>query len=165
MFLKSLYIRIIYVINSKQIMHMMKDIEITNYVDCDYNDIDETNDYIFDKIIENYNIFHITDIFELWYFTYLKDLDELDEGEEDEIIDINNMNLSIIKLYTPEIYENYEYENYEYLEYNEEYKVIFKPTLIQCANVLKALFSNKFYKYINYLEGDELSGADTDDDN
>ena len=144
---------------------MMKDIEITNYIDCDYNDIDETNDYIFDQIIENYNIFHITDIFELWYFTYLKDLDELDEGEEDEIIDINNMNLSIIKLYTPEIYENYEYENYEDLIYNEEYKQIFKPTLIQCANVLKALFSNKFYKYINYLEGDELSDADTDDDN
>ncbi len=165
MFSKSLYIRIIYYINSKQIMHMMKDIEITNYVDCDYNDIDETNDYIFNMIIENYNIHHITDISKLWYFTYLKDLDELDEGEEDEIIDINNMNLSIIKLYTPEIYENYEYENYEYLEYNEEYKQIFKPTLIQCANVLKALFSNIFIKFINYLEGDELSGADTDDDN
>jgi hypothetical protein len=163
MFLKSLYIRIIYVINSKQIMHMMKDIEIITYADCDYNDIDETNDYIFDMIIENYNIYHITDISKLWYFTYLKDLDELDEDEEHEIIDINNMNLSIINFYTPEIYENYEYENYEYLIYNEEYKQIFKPTLIQCANVLKALFSNKFYKYINYLEGDELSGADTDD--
>ena len=86
----------------------MKDIHIT-YNEYLTTDNDNTDDYIFDKIIENYNIYHITNIFNLWHFTYYLDLDE-DELEADEIINNNDMNLSIIKQYAPNIYNNYEYE-------------------------------------------------------
>ena len=72
----------------------MKDINIT-YNEYLTTDNDDTDDYIFNKIIENYNIYHITNIFNLWHFTYYLDLDE-DELEADEIISINDMNLSII---------------------------------------------------------------------
>ena len=75
-------------------MTLMKDINIT-YNEYLTTDNDDTDDYIFNKIIENYNIYHITNIFNLWHFTYCLDLDE-DELETDNIISINDMNLSII---------------------------------------------------------------------
>ena len=125
----------------------MKDINIT-YLTTD------NDDYIFNKIIENYNIYHITNIFNLWHFTYYLDLDE-DELEADEIINNNNMNLSIIKQYAPNIYNNYEYEYNEYPPYNEEYKNIYHSTLIECAGVLTSRFNDRFYKYINDLDGAE----------
>ena len=62
------------------------------------------------------------------------------------------------------IYNNYEYEYNEYPKYNEEYKNIYHSTLIQCADVLKSRFSDIFYKYINDLEGGDLSGAETDEE-
>ena len=143
-------------------MTLMKDINIT-YNEYLTTDNDNTDDYIFNKIIENYNIYHITNIFNLWHFTYYLDLD-LDELEADEIISINDMNLSIIKQYAKNIYNNYEYEYNEYPKYNEEYKNIYHSTLIQCADVLKSRFSDIFYKYINDLEGGDLSGAETDEE-
>ena len=144
-------------------MTLMKDINIT-YNEYLTTDNDDKDDYIFNKIIENYNIYHVTNIFNLWHFTYYLDLDE-DELETDNIISINDMNLSIIKQYAPNIYNNYEYEYNEYPQYNEEYKNIYHSTLIQCADVLTSRFNDRFYKYINDLDGGELSGADTDDDN
>ncbi len=54
---------------------MIKDINIT-YNEYLTTDNDDTDDYIFNKIIKNYNIYHITNVFNLWHFTYLLDLDE-----------------------------------------------------------------------------------------
>ena len=143
----------------------MRDIKITGYIDCDFNDIEETNDYILGKLIEYYNIYHIPNVEYLWYNHYIIEFVDFDEDYDDEIININDRNLSIVKIYEPEIYENKKYNfNNENRKYNEEYKNIFDETLRESANILKFHLQKKFSKYINDLEGDELSGADTDDE-
>jgi hypothetical protein len=145
----------------------MRDIKITGYMDCDFNDIEETNDYILDKLIEYYNIYHIPNVEYLWYNHYVNEFVNFDEDYDDEedIININDRNLSIVKLYEPEIYENKKYDfNVEYPKYPEEYKNIYDETLKESAKILKFHLQKKFSKYINDLEGDELSDADTETD-
>ena len=48
--------------------------------------------------------------------------------------------------------------------YDEDYKNIYSITLKICSEILRNHFNDRFYTYINELEGAELSGADTDDD-
>ena len=136
----------------------MKDINITSneYLNKDDNDI-------FNDIIEEYNINNEYDISKLWYFANFLDL-ENDDIDEDDIININNMNLSYIKKYSPNIYNTCKYEIDEYPEYNEEYKDIFKTTLSISGNVLKSYFNDRFFNYINEMEGGELSGNETDEE-
>ncbi len=65
MFFKCLHIKIIYAVNSKQIMPllMMKDIPISEVSDAEYVVSNNLKDYYnFEKIIENYNIYHDKDI-------------------------------------------------------------------------------------------------------
>ena len=72
------------------------------------------------------------------------------------------MNLSLIKTYASDFYNTYEYDVYP--EYEKDYKNIYLITLSICGEILKNHFNDRFYTYINELEGAELSGADTDDD-
>ncbi len=134
----------------------MKDIIITSneYLNKDDNDI-------FNNIIEEYN--NEYDISKLWYFANILDLED-DDIDEDDIININNMNLSYIKKYSPNIYNTYKYDMDEYPEYNEEYKNIFKTTLNISGDVLKSYFNDRFFNYINEMEGGELSGNETDEE-
>ena len=89
---------------------MMKDIPITTN---DYSSYDD--EYLFEMIVEFYNTYNQTNIRSLWEFHFLLDFDE--EGIEDDIIIINsnnNLNLTLIKKYIPDIYNSYEYEIGEY---------------------------------------------------
>ena len=133
---------------------MMKDIPIGS------DEILYDDEYLFEMIVEFYNTYNKTNIRSLWEFNFLLDFDE--EGIENDHIIINNnnnMNLTLIKKYAPDIYNSYEYEIGEYdncIEkmYNQNLKII--------ADILHNRFNSRFFKYINDLEGAELSGADTD---
>ena len=133
---------------------VMKDIPIGS------DEILYDDEYLFEMIVEFYNTYNQTNIRSLWEFNFLLDFDE--EGIEDDIIIINNnmnINLTLIKKYAPDIYNSYEYEIGEYdncIEkmYNQNLKII--------ADILHDRFNSRFFKYINDLEGAELSGADTD---
>ena len=133
---------------------MMKDIPIG------LDEILYDDEYLFEMIVEFYNTYNIINIRNLWEFNFLIDFDE--EGIEDDHIIINNnnnLNLTLIKKYAPNIYNSYEYKIGEYdncIEkmYNQNLKVI--------ADILHDRFNSRFFKYINDLEGAELSGADTD---
>ena len=141
----------------------MKDIHISEISNAEFLVNDDDND-TFDKIIYNYiNIHTNKNIAKIWLISYLFDLDDEEEEFDEYIIDVNNMNLSLIKKYAPEFYNTYEYDVYP--EYDEDYKNIYLITLNICGEILKNHFNDRFYTYINELEGAELSGADTDDDN
>ena len=141
---------------------MMKDIHISEISNAEFLVNDDDND-TFDKIIYNYiNIHTNKNIAKIWLLSYLFDLD--DEEEKKYIIDVNNMNLSLIKKYAPEFYNTYEYVVYPEYDEDEDEK-IYLITLNNCGKILKNHFNDRFYTYINELEGAELSGADTDDDN
>ena len=134
---------------------MMKDIPITTN---DYSSYDD--EYLFEMIVEFYNTYNQTNIRSLWEFNFLIDFDE-EYIEDDHIIinNNNNLNLRLIKKYAPNIYNSYEYKIGEYdncIEkmYNQNLKII--------ADILHNRFNRRFFKYINDLEGAELSGADTD---
>ena len=133
---------------------MMKDIPIGS------DEILYDDEYLFEMIVEFYNTYNIINIRNLWEFNFLIDFDE--EGIEDDHIIINNnnnMNLTLIKKYAPDIYNSYEYEIGEYdncIEkmYNQNLKIF--------ADIVHNRFNSRFFKYINDMEGAELSGADTD---
>jgi hypothetical protein len=136
---------------------MMKDIPITTN---DYSSYDD--EYLFEMIVEFYNTYNQTNIRSLWKFHFLLDFEE--EGIEDDIIIINNnmnINLTLIKKYAPDIYNSYEYEIGEYDNCIEK---IYDQNLEIFADILHNRFNSRFFKYINDMEGAELSGADTDAD-
>ena len=133
---------------------MMKDIPIGS------DEILYDDEYLFEMIVEFYNTYNQTNIRSLWEFNFLIDFDE-EYIEDDHIIinNNNNLNLTLIKKYAPNIYNSYEYKIGEYdncIEkmYNQNLKII--------ADILHDRFNSRFFKYINDLEGAELSGADTD---
>ena len=137
----------------------MNDIPIMDYT----SNIELYNDeYLFEMIVEFYNTYNQTNIRNLWKFHFLLDFEE--EGIEDDIIIINNnmnINLTLIKKYAPDIYNSYEYEIGEYDNCIEK---IYDQNLEIFADILHNRFNSRFFKYINDMEGAELSGADTDAD-
>ena len=133
---------------------MMKDIPIGS------DEILYDDEYLFEMIVEFYNTYNQTNIRSLWKFHFLLDFEE--EGIEDDIIIINNnmnINLTLIKKYAPDIYNSYEYEIGEYDNCIEK---MYDQNLKIIADILHNRFNSRFFKYINDLEGAELSGADTD---
>jgi hypothetical protein len=130
---------------------MMKDIPIGS------DEILYDDEYLFEMIVEFYNTYNIINIRNLWEFNFLLDFDE--EGIDDDIINNNNMNLTLIKKYAPDIYNSYEYEIGEYDNCIEK---MYDQNLKIIADILHNRFNSRFFKYINDLEGTELSGADTD---
>ncbi len=139
---------------------MMKDIPIGSdeiLYDEDGNLLYD-DEHLFNIILENYKENNQTDIYDFWYSAHSFDL------ESDENPDYyNDIQLAIIKTYAPDIYNTYEYDE-DYFEYDDEQKNIFEPTLDICAEIIKSRFTDKFYKVINAIEGDNLSDADTDTD-
>jgi hypothetical protein len=132
---------------------MMKDIPIGS------DEILYDDEYLFEMIVEFYNTYNIIDIRNLWEYNFLLDFDE--EGIDDDIINNNNMNLTLIKKYAPDIYNSYEYEIGEYDNCIEK---MYDQNLKIIADILHNRFNSRFFKYINDMEGAELSGADTDAD-
>ena len=130
----------------------MKDIPITTNYSSSYDD-----ENLFEVIVEFYNTYNQTNIRSLWKFHFLLDFDE--EGIEDDIINNNNMNLTLIKKYAPDIYNSYEYEIGEYDNCIEK---MYDQNIKIFADIIHNRFNSRFFKYINDLEGAELSGADTD---
>ena len=140
---------------------MMKDIIIDSYeilYDEDENLLYD-DEHLFNIILENYKTNNQTDIYDFWYSSHSLDL----ENDENPFNYHNDIQLAIIKTYAPDIYNTYEYDE-DYFEYNEEHKNIFEPTLDICAEIIKSRFTDKLFKIINAIEGDELSDADTDTD-
>ena len=139
---------------------MMKDIPIGSdeYIYDEDGNLSYDDEHLFDIILKNYKTNNQTDIYDFWYsvhnvFLYL---------EDDSLINYHNdIQLAIIKTYAPDIYDTYEYDE-DYFEYDEEHKNIFEPTLDICAEIIKFRFTDKLFKIINAIEGDELSDADTD---
>jgi hypothetical protein len=111
-------------------------------------------------IIDNYNMHNQTIIYRFWKFEYLLDFENEDiEDIEDDINDINDMTLSLIKKHAPDIYNTYEYD-----KYNNYFTTIYEQNLEVCADILHRRFNNRFFKHMNDLEADELSGAETETD-
>ena len=134
----------------------MKDIPINDY----NSNIELYNDeYLFEMIVLNYIKYKETNITRFWINKNFIDFEE--EDVDDDIENINNMNLSLIKKYVPDIYNTYEY-NFE--EYENKLEMIFLQNLKVCADILYRRFNHKFYRLINIVEGGELSGDDTDTD-
>ena len=63
------------------------------------------------------------------------------------------------KKYAPNIYNSYEYK---IGEYNNCIEKIYNQNLKIFADIIHNRFNSRFFKYINDLEGAELSGTDTD---
>ncbi len=136
---------------------MMKDIPITNREYSSYDD-----EYFFQMFLEHYTSHKQVNINNFWNYKYMIDFEEEeDEDIEDDIEDNNNMNLSLIKKYAPDIYDTYEYD---IDDYDNCFNKMYELNLEVCANVLHRRFIDRLFKYINDLEGGDLSGADTDDD-
>jgi hypothetical protein len=129
----------------------------------DYTSIIELYDdeYLFEMILEYYTNTKQTDIFNFWKSTYSIDFEEDEDDVDDYNEDDNNMNLSLIKKYAPDIYNTYQYD----IKDNENpFEMMYNQNLEVCANILKRRFTDKLYYDINRYEGAELSGADTDTD-
>ena len=129
----------------------------------DYNSIIEFYDdeYLFEMILEYYTNTKQTDIFNFWKSTYSIDFEEDEDDVDDYNEDDNNMNLSLIKKYAPDIYNTYQYD----IKDNENpFEMMYNQNLEVCANILKRRFTDKLYYDINRYEGAELSGDDTDTD-
>ena len=137
----------------------MKDIQIT---DNFYSSYDE--ELLFKMIADELHYrYDSTNISRFWINKYFLDFDE--EGIDYDVENNNNMNLSLIKRYAPDIYNTYEYEldTFELEEHIYD-ETIYDYNLRVCADVIKRRFNDRFFKYINDLEGAELSGDDTDTD-
>ena len=102
-----------------------------------------------------------TDIFNFWKSRYSIDFEEEEDDVDDYNEDDNNMNLSLIKKYAPDIYNTYQYD---IKDYENPFEMMYNQNLEVCANILKRRFTDKLYYDINRYEGAELSGADTDTD-
>ncbi len=129
----------------------------------DYTSIIELYDdeYLFEMILEYYTNNKQTDIFNFWKSRYSIDFEEEEDDVDDYNEDDNNMNLSLIKQYAPDIYNTYEYD----IKDNENpFEMMYNQNLEACANFLKRRFTDKLYYDINRYEGAELSGDDTDTD-
>ena len=129
----------------------------------DYTSIIELydDDFLYQMILEYYTNTKQTDIFNFWKSTYSIDFEEDEDDVDDYNEDDNNMNLSLIKKYAPDIYNTYQYD----IKDNENpFEMMYNQNLEVCANILKRRFTDKLYYDINRYEGAELSGADTDTD-
>ncbi len=129
----------------------------------DYTSIIELYDdeYLFEMILEYYTNTKQTDIFNFWKSRHSIDFEEDEDDVDDYNEDDNNMNLSLIKKYAPDIYNTYQYD----IKDNENpFEMMYNQNLEVCANILKRRFTDKLYYDINRYEGAELSGADTDTD-
>ena len=129
----------------------------------DYNSIIEFYDdeYLFEMILEYYTNTKQTDIFNFWKSRHSIDFEEDEDDVDDYNEDDNNMNLSLIKKYAPDIYNTYQYD----IKDNENpFEMMYNQNLEVCANILKRRFTDKLYYNINRYEGAELSGDDTDTD-
>jgi len=129
----------------------------------DYNSIIEFYDdeYLFEMILEYYTKNKQTHIFNFWKSRHSIDFEEDEDDVDDYNEDDNNMNLSLIKKYAPDIYNTYQYD----IKDNENpFEMMYNQNLEVCANILKRRFTDKLYYDINRYEGAELSGADTDTD-
>jgi hypothetical protein len=129
----------------------------------DYNSIIEFYDdeYLFEMILEYYTNTKQTDIFNFWKSRHSIDFEEDEDDVDDYNEDDNNMNLSLIKKYAPDIYNTYQYD----IKDNENpFEMMYNQNLEVCANILKRRFTDKLYYDINRYEGAELSGDDTDTD-
>ncbi len=65
----------------------------------------------------------------------------------------------INKKYAPDISNTYEYDKYDNW-FTTKYEI----NLEVCADILHRRFNDRFFKHINDLEADELSGAETEID-
>jgi len=119
---------------------MMKDIPF-NFKD--YND-----GYVLYMIYQEYERYNSVNISELWRRKYFLD-DEINEYN-------NNMILSLIRKYAPDIYDTYKYD------FDDDEIDIYDSNLNLCCDILKRRFNDIFFQCINDLEGDALSDADTD---
>jgi len=129
----------------------------------DYTSIIELYDdeYLFEMILEYYTNTKQTDIFNFWKSRHSIDFEEDEDDVDDYNEDDNNMNLSLIKKYAPDIYNTYQYD----IKDNENpFEMMYNQNLEVCANILKRRFTDKLYYDINRYEGAELSGDDTDTD-
>ncbi len=113
---------------------MMKDIPITTNNDySSYND-----EYLFEFILDHYNSYNQTNIRRLWKYEYFLDFE--DEEVEDDIDEINNMNLSLIKKYAPDIYNTYEYDTNDNC-----FTAMYEQNLEVCADIIHRRFNNRFF--------------------
>jgi len=133
----------------------MKDIIYTPF-----NRVAIVEDIIYNNIIDAYNIRKNASISQLWFYSNIL----TDDDNVDDIDNSFNYNLSIIKKYCPNTYNTFIFtpifdKDNEELEYKLD---INRDLLFQCGYILERLFSERFFTYINSLEGDELSGDDTD---
>ena len=129
----------------------------------DYTSIIELydDDFLYQMILEYYTNTKQTDIFNFWKSRHSIDFEEDEDDVDDYNEDDNNMNLSLIKKYAPDIYNTYQYD----IKDNENpFEMMYNQNLEVCANILKRRFTDKLYYDINRYEGAELSGADTDTD-
>jgi len=129
----------------------------------DYTSIIELydDDFLYQMILEYYTNTKQTDIFNFWKSRHSIDFEEDEDDVDDYNEDDNNMNLSLIKKYAPDIYNTYQYD----IKDNENpFEMMYNQNLEVCANILKRRFTDKLYYDINRYEGAELSGDDTDTD-
>lgn len=130
----------------------MKDIIYTPY-----NSVAIVEDIIFNNIIDAYKHTKNACISQLWFYNNI-----LTDDDNDESIDNSfNYNLSIIKKYCLNTYNSFIFT--PLFDTNEiEYRLdINRDLLFECGYILERLFRERFYIYINNLDGDELSNADT----
>ena len=114
----------------------------------DYNSIIEFYDdeYLFEMILEYYTNTKQTDIFNFWKSRHSIDFEEDEDDVDDYNEDDNNMNLSLIKKYAPDIYNTYQYN----IKDNENpFEMMYNQNLEVCANILKRRFTDKLYYDIN----------------
>ena len=127
---------------------MMNQVRIHNFIETEDP---FTEEELFNKLCRMYNKTSIKDISTLWCYSHnttinvlkktIDDADNEDRDNEDEWEIYNfvrhsimDLNLLLIKNYTPDIYNSYEY-NFDYDEYNEFFdddsiffKKAFEPT-------------------------------------
>ena len=131
----------------------MKDIIYTPY-----NRVAIVEDIIFNNLIDAYRRNKNACISQLWFYSNIL----TDDDDVDSIDNSFNYNLSIIKKYCPNTYNTFIFtpllDDNDEIEYRLD---IHRDLLFQCGYVLERLFSIRFYTYINSLDGDELSGDDT----
>ena len=133
----------------------MKDIIYTPY-----NRVAIVEDIIFNNLIDAYKRNKNACISQLWFYSNVL----TDDDDIDSIDNSFNYNLSIIKKYCPNTYNTFIFTPLFDSDTDEiEYRLdINRDLLFECGYILERLFRERFFAYINSLDGDELSSDDTD---
>ena len=133
----------------------MKDIIYTPY-----NRVAIVEDIIFNNLIDAYKRNKNACISQLWFYSNVL----IDDDDIDSIDNSFNYNLSIIKKYCPNTYNTFIFTPLFDSDTDEiEYRLdINRDLLFECGYILERLFRERFFAYINSLDGDELSSDDTD---